>query len=144
MSAAYRPNDASVIYEVIDGEAVMINLDSGNYYTLNDSGAFIWEFVKQQGSVADIAGLVARRYGKPVAEIESSVAAFFGHLTKESLILPVPANGSALSPPSAAATPYAPPELMVFSDMQDLLLLDPIHEIDEQGWPYTAPKKQDA
>jgi hypothetical protein len=32
-------------------------------------------------------------------------------------------------------TPFMPPELEVFTDMKDLLLLDPIHAIGEAGWP---------
>jgi hypothetical protein len=31
--------------------------------------------------------------------------------------------------------PFAAPALNTFSDMQELLLLDPIHEVDEAGWP---------
>jgi hypothetical protein len=27
------------------------------------------------------------------------------------------------------------PVLNKYTDMQDLLLLDPIHEVDERGWP---------
>jgi hypothetical protein len=30
---------------------------------------------------------------------------------------------------------FEPPILRTFEDMQDLLLLDPIHEVDEMGWP---------
>jgi hypothetical protein len=26
--------------------------------------------------------------------------------------------------------------LQKFTDMQELLLLDPIHEVDERGWPH--------
>jgi hypothetical protein len=31
--------------------------------------------------------------------------------------------------------------LQKYTDMADLLLLDPIHEVDEQGWPQPAPRK---
>jgi hypothetical protein len=30
---------------------------------------------------------------------------------------------------------FEPPILEKYVDMQDLLLLDPIHEVDERGWP---------
>jgi len=32
---------------------------------------------------------------------------------------------------------FEKPKLQKFTDMQDLLLLDPIHEVDEAGWPHT-------
>jgi len=36
---------------------------------------------------------------------------------------------------SAERPPFTKPELHKFTDMQDLLLFDPIHEVDESGWP---------
>ncbi len=35
--------------------------------------------------------------------------------------------------------PYAPPALETYTDMQELLLLDPIHDVDETGWPAARP-----
>ena len=36
--------------------------------------------------------------------------------------------------------PLAAPVLNKYSDMQDLLLLDPIHDVDEEaGWPTNKP-----
>ena len=34
---------------------------------------------------------------------------------------------------------YAAPKLATYSDLQDLLLLDPIHDVDETGWPAARP-----
>jgi hypothetical protein len=33
--------------------------------------------------------------------------------------------------------------LQKFTDMQDLLLLDPIHEVDESGWPRVPQTAQE-
>ena len=33
---------------------------------------------------------------------------------------------------------YTAPKLATYSDLQDLLLLDPIHDVDETGWPAAA------
>ena len=30
---------------------------------------------------------------------------------------------------------FTTPTLEIFSDMQDILLLDPVHDVDERGWP---------
>lgn len=43
------------------------------------------------------------------------------------------------SPPAAPVgerPPFVRPILQKYTDMADLLLLDPIHEVDEQGWPH--------
>ena len=34
---------------------------------------------------------------------------------------------------------FEAPILHKYTDMQDLLLLDPIHEVDEAGWPSVKP-----
>jgi hypothetical protein len=39
----------------------------------------------------------------------------------------------------AAGAVFAPPRLEVFDDLQDLFLVDPIHDVDEAGWPHVTP-----
>jgi len=47
------------------------------------------------------------------------------------------------APPLPAGTVFAPPVLEVYTDMQDLLLLDPIHDVDETvGWPSPKPPEE--
>jgi hypothetical protein len=36
---------------------------------------------------------------------------------------------------------FLPPEIDIFSDMQDILLLDPVHDVDESGWPILKGQK---
>jgi hypothetical protein len=43
------------------------------------------------------------------------------------------------SPAPIGTAEFHAPVLQVYSDMQDLLLLDPIHEVDATGWPMPAP-----
>jgi hypothetical protein len=33
---------------------------------------------------------------------------------------------------------WSAPELMIFEDLQDLLLVDPIHDTGEEGWPFAS------
>ena len=51
-----------------------------------------------------------------------------------------PPPPDAVKSPSIPRAPFHPPVLNVFSDMQDLLLLDPIHDVDATGWP--MPKSE--
>jgi len=34
-----------------------------------------------------------------------------------------------------------PPKIEIFSDMQDILLLDPVHDVDQSGWPILKDQK---
>ena len=35
----------------------------------------------------------------------------------------------------AAKEPFRAPQIRAYTDMQDLLMIDPIHDVDETGWP---------
>ena len=60
---------------------------------------------------------------------------------------PMPANRGVGAPPASPLRStdnggknikkmrFEAPALQVYTDMEDLLLLDPIHEVDEMGWP---------
>jgi hypothetical protein len=142
MSLAYRINDAKVIHEIIDGDAIMINLDNGNYYSMNESGAYAWSLLQQGAARTDIIRLLAERFSLSVTQGEEHAEAFISHLFREELISEhnESCDPASLKPLEGAAGTYTPPQLLVFSDMQELLLLDPIHEISEQGWPHIQKK----
>ena len=107
------PNRPHVLDEVFDGEAVLVNLHTGRYYSLDDDATAIWR------------ALVA---GDPLPEGDG-VAAFVHRLADEQLIVhdgDLPErNGD------------GGPSMQVFTDMEDILLLDPIHNVDydASGWP---------
>jgi hypothetical protein len=57
-------------------------------------------------------------------------------LVSEELLRESPAEPTeAVLEQTGEALVYAKPELQVYSDMKDLLLLDPIHDVSEEGWP---------
>jgi hypothetical protein len=66
-------------------------------------------------------------------------------LLAEALVVPgAPAAGGAgtvATAVPAARQPYEAPALHKYNDMQDLLLLDPVHDVDETGWPNISPEK---
>ena len=43
MSESYRINEPTIIHELIDGEVLAINNDSGAYYSIRGSGADVWQ-----------------------------------------------------------------------------------------------------
>ena len=143
-SQSYRINQPAVIAEVIDNEAIIVNLDKGAYYSLRDSACAIWELLAQQLTVpAVVQGLTARFTGAP-AEIQTGVETLLAELLREELL--TPGEGPVAAPPplhngNGNRPVFQPPVLEKFTDMADLLLLDPIHEVDEMGWPHAAPAR---
>jgi hypothetical protein len=140
-----RVNSPHVIHETIDGEVIVINLASGNYYSVKGAGADIWDVI--QGSPgADkrtIAAAVGARYGRASEDIERDIVGFLEQLEQEELVA-VGANGATapITPangPDNGAKAFEPPSLEKYTDMQDLVLLDPVHEVDGAGWPHPKP-----
>jgi Coenzyme PQQ synthesis protein D (PqqD) len=137
----YRINRPKVILESFDDEVVIVNLDTGNYYSIDSVGAAVWGWVEHGATVVEtVEGLIVAYDGER-ADIELGVDRFVDELIQNNLI--VPAEGATLAEaktPTQTATrkPFTSPMLNKYSDMQELLLLDPIHEVDETGWPSIA------
>lgn len=144
----FRVNTPTVTHETIDGEAVIINLDSGNYYSLVEVGSFIWGLIENGVSANEVQNLVLQTYQGNATDIDRGVQELLAQLQQENLIVPVdgaaeavdlnpalPSNNNGHEKPS-----FNPPLLHKYSDMQELLLLDPIHDVDETGWPKPNPE----
>ena len=140
----FRVNTPTVTHEIIDGEAVIINLDSGNYYSLVDVGSFIWGLFEMGSSANDVRNQVLHTYDADATDVDRSVQELLVQLQQENLIVPVEEAASDLSPAAPSRNnhekkSFNPPMLHKYSDMQELLLLDPIHDVDDAGWPKPVP-----
>ena len=142
----YKVNFPDVIHENVDNEVLIIEFDTGNYYSLDSSGADIWELLAAGIPADHIAKIIEKKYNAEDGEVYSAVEKLINELLEEKLIIPLEANGgdeevskNEVIPEAQVDLTFESPVLQKFSDMQELLLLDPIHEVDETGWP--APKK---
>ena len=140
----FRVNTPTVTHETIDGEAVLINLDSGNYYSLVEAGSLIWALVDRGASASEVHDLLQQTYQGNATEIDRGVQELLTQLQQENLIVPVDGAAADLSDVMPSTNGHEKPSfnaplLNKFSDMQELLLLDPIHDVDEAGWPKPVP-----
>jgi len=141
----FRVNTPTVTHETIDGEAVIINLDSGNYYSLIEVGSFIWELIEKGASASEVHNLILQTYQGDARDIDRGVQELLTQLLQENLIVPVDQAGTVdlnqvLPSNNGHEKPlFNPPVLHKYSDMQELLLLDPIHDVDDTGWPKPNP-----
>ncbi len=144
----FRVNAPNVIHETIDGEAVIVNLQTGSYYSIDKVGAAVWQRMEQGLGVARIVAAIAAEYAGDAADIEAGVRQLFTQLQDEGLVVAADAsagddaaaagNGSAAA---EARPPFERPVLHKYTDMEDLLLLDPIHDVGDKGWPNAPAKK---
>jgi hypothetical protein len=142
----FRINRPKVIDEAFDDEVVIINFDTGSYYSLNGAGADIWGIIGASAALGEIVEAIAGRYEGSRPEIEDGVHRLIAELELENLIvadgereLGDRPEGRAHAAPPSEKSAFQPPHLEKFTDMQELILLDPIHQVDETGWPNTKP-----
>lgn len=138
----FRINAPDVINQTIDDEAIVLHLGTGRYYSARGTGAHAWELLSQAVPVADVVARFASAYDASEAEISASLDTFIAYLTGESLIVPAegaadPNGAQAAHAPEGGKVAFEAPAMESFSDLEDLLLLDPVHEVDaQQGWPH--------
>ena len=150
MSQVFKVNRPNVVCEAIDGEVVIVSLDSGYYYSLLGTGAEVWQGLEKQLSAESLVDCLAQRYSQNTDEIAESVHQFIAQLQQEALIVvdsattvdpaqqaeALAATKALLGDPVKPGTPFVAPAFEKFADMEDLLLLDPVHEVEEEaGWP---------
>lgn len=132
---SFKINAPDVVSETIDGETVIINLYKGLYYNLNPIGSFIWTLVEAGVPKDEILQSLKQNYSHLNDEDEAGVAQLFDRLLAEELIVEAEPTAPATTPVLPAPASFEAPVLFKYADMQDLLALDPIHDVDETGWP---------
>lgn len=138
----YKITSTHIVSEIFaDQEAAVINLKSGNYYSLNKTGAEIWRQIEQGFAVEQINDYMRGRFAAGGNFDDSEIERFVRKLKEEGLIVAAEtdfAAGAKLQDSENAGSEnedvYEPPVIETYADMQELLLLDPIHEVEENNW----------
>jgi hypothetical protein len=122
----FQPNGADVAAKIIDGEAIILNIANGLYFSMGEVGALVWERIEAGCSSDDIRDAVVAHYDVDAARAGEDVAALLHTLLEAGLVLRTEAHGTPTThSPTADRLPYVRPELHRYDDMVDLLALDP-------------------
>ena len=132
-TARFAVASPNIVWQAFDEESVLINLESGIYYSLNLAGALIWRLVEAGTTPAEAVECVLQSGAPP--EARHQVLEFCERLLEEGLIAPATDEAGPKAAPAETVLPWVPPSVSIYTDMQDLFLLDPIHDVDEAGWP---------
>jgi hypothetical protein len=147
-ATCFRVNPIHVAYETFDGgEVLAINLDTGTYYSLPGICGEIWMWLVEGASLEAIRQALVDLYEGERAIIEAEAERFIETLKAENLIS---SDEAAINAPivlvksRADKKRFVTPTMEKYSDLQDLLLLDPIHETDVAGWPVRESQPHEA
>lgn len=137
----FRIDTDRVVHDLNDGEVLAIRSDTGTYYSMLGPAADVWSALDAGADLHATAEMLTGRYEVERGTAEAAVEAFVDRLAQECLVAASP-TGSAgqgtLPQPCEPRLAWEPPALQVYTDMQDLLLFDPIHEVGPEGWPAVA------
>ena len=123
-------NDHQIAAEIVDSEAVLINLGTGMYYTLDGTGCEVWAMIERRLTLAEMSDALAARYRIERAGVLSDLTRLAEDLLEHGLVRltsdprPNRAGDPTTELPSRAET-YGPPNLRCYTDMAEILALDP-------------------
>jgi hypothetical protein len=129
-------NRRHVVCETIDDETILIHLGTGIYYSLDGVGSVIWQLAEAGHQPADIAAAIREAF-PDVADPGAVVRTLIGELVLEDLLVEGAPENVGAPPVVAWPATFADPALQKYTDMQEFMLVDPLHEVEEEaGWPH--------
>lgn len=134
---AFTLRAGRVVDEVIDGEVIIIQLERGTYFSLGGSGAQVWALLKAGADRDSVIAVLEAGHSSEPGEVDGAVDALLDELVGEEVLDRGEADGGFQlpAPPQGELPQFSKPKLEKYTDMEDFLLLDPVHEVAETGWP---------
>lgn len=134
----FESRHPNTVFEESDHEVVVVNLVKGIYYFLTGSAAFIWMGVHAGLTMGDLVSSISS-LNEGNENAQADVDEFLQQLVKMNLLEIVTEHrqelGGIPNPSNYMPNGYQSPSLETYADLQDILLLDPVHDVDDAGWP---------
>lgn len=81
-----RKRGGSFVETDIDGERVVMSLDSGEFFALKDTGLAIWQMLESPLDRAGLLERLTRHYGVAEQELAADLDAFLAQLLEAGLV----------------------------------------------------------
>ncbi len=144
MPDSYIANKKLIAAESFDDEIVIVHLENGNYYSLSGSGTLIWNLLELGTSFESLASWLTEATNADYETIASAVKSIVEELAAADLIIRTD-DVTSNAPPELPTErlKFVVPTLSAYTDMQDMLALDPVHDVNEHGWPNADQSKKE-
>ena len=127
----------SVSLERLDGEVIIISFASGQFFSAKGSGADVLSLLKTGLPSRSILEILSAHYSNFEYE-HSGLDTFISSLLAEGIIqetVETIDSDTFQLPNDLARSHWSKPELLIHDEIHGLLLVDPIHETNDEGWP---------
>lgn len=133
---SYVIDDANVSWERLAGEVIAIQLATGHYYSMGGVAADIWSLLTEESDVEAISQVLANHYQLP-ENSKTEIEHFLINARSVKLvkIAQQVSETPRLLPDDFTRASWVTPILQEYTDLQDLILVDPVHDTKATGWP---------
>ncbi|WP_428029143.1 PqqD family protein [Ancylobacter sp.] len=118
----YKIASESIIFERFEDQSIVLNLDSGAYFNLNSTSSYIWNCLCAGASTKEIIDILSARFEADI--VSGSFHDFLEKLIDAGLLVESSSSSTSSSPASPDFS-WSEPTLTAYSDMKDLLAMDP-------------------
>ena len=125
LNDSFEPRADRAAGDVIDGEAIIINLETGVYYSMQGAGGRVWAMLAGHRTVRSMIDEMVMTYEVTADVVSADIHAVLRQLLDEGLIQRSSEPSDTIAVGAAERQPYQRPRLEIYRDMQDLLALDP-------------------
>lgn len=86
---SYTKQGERVLTKSISGSRVLLHLDQGSYYTLNEVGNRIWELCDGSRNVSEVISCICDEYDAQPETIEADVLEMLRDLAYDNLVVEI-------------------------------------------------------
>jgi len=138
LQSRFGIDNSKISHDRLEGEVIVVDLESGSYYCLTNTGADVWTLLVEGYSGEEAVQILHEYYLGDRNNIEVDVKEFIKKLIEFTLLFEtkiIRINEIRL-PNDLNRSQWFKPKLDEYNDMWDLIKMDPIHESNEElGWP---------
>jgi len=141
----YKLNESKMFADVTNNVAIIINSETGIYYAINNCGSVVFQAILDGCSKQSIVENLKKIANCP-ADIEQKLNSFIDELSKREIIVEGEQTSKVPAFDEAVITKdNFEMKVSEYADAQEMLLADPIHDVDEEeGWqPVFKEEKED-
>jgi coenzyme PQQ synthesis protein D (PqqD) len=136
--ARVTQNPEVVVTELEDG-AVLLNMQTRLYYSLNDAGLAVWNLVDGSGSPGDLVTKLGETFAlDDPAGAEEAISKFLAELEREALVVAGERDAPAHSGAEAPTTP-SPADKRRFAAPELIKHDEPLHEVSTSPFDPQLP-----
>ena len=137
----FKINEIQIAYEVFDDEVLAVNFDTGTYYSMLGLSGLVWKWLAAGLELHEVKKLLRATCDDIPKSAENDFEDFVSLLEHHGLIMASDGQPAVTTLAATDKFSYKPLRLEIYTDMQDLLLLDPIHDTEEAGWPLASSQE---